>query len=192
MDYNYDIKDDLKSRSEYFYLETKFRKVETSGIARNEIISVNSVTVDMILDIIVFYSKGSRVKATKFLKLTQQLVDRCITFLEPSFPSNEFRRAFWAKNIVVQIWSYGFILKRCLCELGFFYAKFEIPAEVVIQNLLVKMNEEDLLKIAGHVGDAGRRNYFTVRREIIHLRRKKDYYNAKFQNGADRCRFYSK
>ena len=182
MEFDFKIRDELLKTPEYDSLSKKLSLIDSSGIVADRAKEVKNVSIHMIIDIMVFCAEKDIRLAMNFLRITHEFVQKCLLFLRESFPSNEQRCAFWTKYFLKEVWSYGFVLKSLRHQ---FKDKLPIidrhPTDI-LRDVIVKMNEENLLAIAGNVGDYGRRNYVIIRREIMYYEKKKDKYNIQYRN----------
>ena len=180
--FNIEIRDELKKMSEFEFIRIFLHKIDASNMDGDEVNLVKKISIDSIIDCIVICSKNDTHIAKTYLKKSKEFVSNCIFFLYPSFPNNFSKRCYLTKNLLMQIWSLGFIVNQCIEFHDLKEAKTERSSFDLLQDVLVIMNEDRLLQIADDIPASGSRRISIILKKINEIKMKKFEYDAKFKN----------
>ena len=145
--FEFKIRDELKMMAEYTDLQSALSKLTRVTRFKEEAAALHkSVSIEMIIDMIVYCSRGDMDLAIKSLRTSSKFVARCVKFYDSNY---------YACNLLLQIWKLGFITTRSLLDHDFrWILKPDVDeAEVeqtheVLESVLVMMNEKELIQIA--------------------------------------------
>ena len=148
--FEFKIRDELKMMAEFQDLQSALSKLTRVTRFKEEAAALHkSVSIEMIIDMIVYCSRGDMDLAIKSLRTSSKFVARCVKFYDSYY---------YACNLLLQIWKLGFITTRSLLDHEFrWILKPDVDeAEVeqtheVLESVLVMMNEKELIQIAADV-----------------------------------------
>ena len=178
------MRDELKKMQEFKDLDADFSTISCPFSELEKLKALGKVPMDVIIDIIIYCSKGDKDLAIRSLRTSKQFVDRCLNFLQGSdFPH------FYAYDLFVQIWLMGFIATECVLEYDSNKARMVPPTHEVLEDVLVMLNETELLYIAAEVTHSTSLKLAWIETMTNQFREKKLVFNKEFKKLKDNSNF---
>ena len=183
--FDFQIRDELKMLPEFKSLQSSWNWGFISIALSNNVNKVK-ISIEMVIDMIVYCSKGDMDLAIKSLRTSKAFVDRCRQFLYCPLDGDWSDQIFLIAScqLLVQIWTQCFITTKCILEYGVDEAKLETSFHEVLDEVTVMINEIELVQIAS--GASGEEHHDVASTLIKlkwmedlkkHIKERQDYFN---------------
>ena len=111
--FEFKIRDELKMMAGYTDLQSALSKLTRVTRFKEEAAALHkSVSIEMIIDMIVYCSRGNMDLASKSLRTSSKFMARCVSV-------KFYDSYYYACNLLLQIWKLGFITTRSLLDHDF-------------------------------------------------------------------------